>query len=111
MRIRIHRGTEEIGGTCIEVESDGRRIVLDVGLPLDAPGDDHETLLPDVSGFRKSDDSLLGVLLSHPHLDHFGLAKLIRPEVPVYIGRMPTTSSPPPAATSPTVRPSPTLDF
>ena len=34
MRIRIHRGTEEIGGTCIEMESDGRRIVLDVGLPL-----------------------------------------------------------------------------
>ncbi len=26
------------------------------------------------------------MLLSHPHLDHFGLAKLIRPEVPVYIG-------------------------
>ena len=86
MKIRIHRGTEQIGGTCIEVESAGSRIVLDVGLPLDAPGDDHETLLPDVSGFRNADDSLLGVLLSHPHLDHFGLAKLIRPEVPVYIG-------------------------
>ena len=87
MRIRIHRGTEEIGGTCIEVESDGRRIVLDVGLPLDALDDEHEKLLPDISGFRNADHSLLAVLLSHPHLDHFGLAKLIRPEVPVYIGR------------------------
>ena len=87
MKIRIHRGTEEIGGTCIEVESGGSRIVLDVGLPLDAPDDDHQRLLPDVSGFRNADDSLLGVFLSHPHLDHFGLAKLIRPEVPVYIGR------------------------
>lgn len=87
MRIRIHRGTEEIGGTCIEVESEGRRIVLDVGLPLDALDDEHDKLLPDVSGFRNADDGLLAVLFSHPHLDHFGLAKLIRPEVPVYIGR------------------------
>ena len=87
MKIRIHRGTEEIGGTCIEMESEGRRIVLDVGLPLDAPDDDHQTLLPDVSGFRNADDSLLGVFISHPHLDHFGLAQHIKPDVPVYIGR------------------------
>ena len=46
MKIRIHRGTEEIGGTCIEVESDGRRIVLDLGLPLDARDDENEKLLP-----------------------------------------------------------------
>jgi len=35
MRACIHRGTKEIGGTCIELESQGKRIVLDVGLPLD----------------------------------------------------------------------------
>ena len=34
MKIRIHRGTKEIGGTCIEMEAQGRRIALDVGLPL-----------------------------------------------------------------------------
>ena len=39
MRIRIHRGTKEIGGTCIEAEARGKRIALDVGLPLDAPDD------------------------------------------------------------------------
>lgn len=39
MRVRIHRGTREIGGTCIEVEAQGKRIALDVGLPLDAPED------------------------------------------------------------------------
>ena len=37
MRVRIHRGTREIGGTCIEVEAQGKRIALDVGLPLDVP--------------------------------------------------------------------------
>ena len=89
MRLRIHRGTKEIGGTCIEVEAQGRRLALDVGLPLDAPDDidGQERLLPAVSGFRERDDSLLAVVLSHPHMDHYGLAQHIRPEVPVYIGK------------------------
>ena len=90
MRVRIHRGTREIGGTCIEVEAQGKRIALDVGLPLDAPKDAsdgaHETLLPAVSGFREPDDSLLGVVISHPHMDHYGLARYLLPSVPVYIG-------------------------
>ena len=58
----------------------------DVGLPLDAPDEGHESLLPQVPGFRDPDDSLLGVVISHPHLDHYGLARHIRSEVPVYIG-------------------------
>ena len=86
MRLRIHRGAKEIGGTCIEAEAQGKRLVLDVGLPLDAPDDAQETLLPEVPGFRERDDSLLGVMISHAHRDHFGLAAHIRPEVPVWIG-------------------------
>ena len=87
MRLRIHRGTKEIGGTCIEVEAQGKRIALDVGLPLDAPDDGQEELLPEVPGFREPDDSLLGVVISHPHQDHYGLARHIRPEVPIWIGK------------------------
>ena len=88
MKIRIHRGTKEIGGTCIEMEAQGKRIALDVGLPLDAPDDvdAHKSLLPQVPGFREPDESLLGILISHPHMDHYGLARYVRPEVPVYIG-------------------------
>ena len=86
MRICIHRGTREIGGTCIELEAEGKRIALDVGLPLDAPDRGHESLLPAVPGFREPDDSLLGVVISHAHQDHYGLARHIRSDVPVYIG-------------------------
>ena len=88
MRLRIHRGTKEIGGTCIEVEAGGKRLVLDVGLPLDAPDDEaaREGLLPAVPGFRERDDRLLGVVVSHPHMDHYGLPWYLRKEVPVYIG-------------------------
>lgn len=87
MKVCIHRGTQQIGGTCIEIEAEGRRLVLDLGLPLDAEDfDDMESLLPDVPGFKEPDDSLLGVLISHPHQDHYGLTRYIRPEVPVLIG-------------------------
>ncbi len=34
MRVRIHRGAHEVGGTCIELESSASRIVLDVGQRL-----------------------------------------------------------------------------
>ena len=34
MNITIHRGTHEIGGTIIELQSDGTRILLDAGYPL-----------------------------------------------------------------------------
>ena len=72
MKICIHRGTEEIGGTCVELESQGKRLVLDVGLPLDAP--DPETFsLPSIKGFDSPDPNLMGVVISHPHLGHYGL--------------------------------------
>ena len=49
MSVRIHRGAREIGGTCIEVASDGRRIVLDAGMPLTTTPPAN-ALLPDVPG-------------------------------------------------------------
>jgi ribonuclease J len=85
VRIRIHRGTEEVGGACIEVEARGARIVLDVGQPLDAVSG-ADVPLPDVSGFRSLDPSLLGILVSHGHQDHCGLVGRINSRVPVFIG-------------------------
>jgi len=87
LRVRIHRGSHEIGGSCVEVEYRGSRIVLDVGKPLWA-GWDEEVPLPDVPGLADgSDPSLAGVFISHPHLDHFGLIGQVSPRVPVFIGR------------------------
>jgi ribonuclease J len=37
MRVRIHRGAREAGGSCVEIDHDGQRIVLDVARPLDSP--------------------------------------------------------------------------
>jgi len=83
MKVRIHGGAQTIGGNCVEVEHEGSHIVLDVGRPLDADG---EVPLPEVSGFRSHDAGLLGVLISHGHQDHWGLAGQLPDEVPLYMG-------------------------
>ena len=85
MRACIHRGSRQIGGSCVEVESGGMRLLVDLGLPLDAERCDR-SLLPDVSGLDGSDPSLLGILVSHPHLDHFGLLAYADPQIPVGMG-------------------------
>jgi len=87
MNCRIHRGTNEIGATCIELEADGKRIVLDLGLPL-LVADGQEVPLPHVEGLlaAERDPTLLGILVSHPHPDHFGLLPQVADHVPVYIG-------------------------
>jgi ribonuclease J len=68
MRVKILRGAHEVGGNCIEVESSGSRIVLDVGRPLSALRDEFIPL-PDVTGLLEHDSSLLGLLISHGHQD------------------------------------------
>jgi ribonuclease J len=86
MRLRIHRGAHEIGGSCVELEAQGYSILLDLGLPLDAPEPDP-SLLPEIPGLADGSNSkLLGVVISHPHGDHYGLAGLAHSTVPVFIG-------------------------
>jgi ribonuclease J len=87
MRARIHRGASEIGGNCVELEVGAQRLVLDLGRPLDAEAGE-EVDLPAISGLSAPDDgSLLGVVLSHPHKDHFGLVGQVDPSVPIYMGK------------------------
>ena len=80
MKACIHRGAIQIGGSCVELKADDSRIVIDLGLPLDADHGDP-SLLPPID-----QDSLDGVVISHPHLDHFGLLHHIPPHVPVAMG-------------------------
>ena len=67
--VTVHRGTAEIGGSCIEIRSaSGQRLILDAGRPLDAPREAID-LLPkslDLTGDAT-------VLICHPHQDHWGL--------------------------------------
>jgi len=71
VRLTIHRSAHEIGGNCIELAtSDGHRIMLDAGRPLDAPEGVRTGLIPPTLDTTIPMDA---VLLSHPHQDHYGL--------------------------------------
>jgi ribonuclease J len=85
MRVCIHRGSKQIGGSCVELEASGQRIVLDLGLPLDAESNDR-THLPALQGIDGGDPSLLGILISHPHLDHYGLLAHVSSNIKVGLG-------------------------
>lgn len=78
MQVTIHKGSHEIGGTCIQVSSGDTTILLDVGLPLS----------PNSQPVDISCLAVDAVLVSHPHQDHFGLMASLRPSTPVYIGRL-----------------------
>ena len=85
MRVCIHRGAHEIGGSCVELESHGKRLLIDLGMPLDAEANTPD-LLPAVQGIREPSDDLLGVVISHTHMDHYLLLAHARPDLPVAMG-------------------------
>ena len=85
MRACIHRGSKQIGGSCVEVESGDQRLLVDLGLPLDAEGDGSQ-YLPQIQGLNEKDPSLLAILVSHPHQDHFGLLAYVSQEIPTGMG-------------------------
>lgn len=73
----------------MEISSGASIILVDLGLPLDYDGENTiESCLPNSVQrlFHQSGKSIDGVLLSHPHLDHYGLAGTIPPGIPVYCG-------------------------
>jgi len=103
MNFIIHRGTQEIGGTCVEVSTDKTRILLDFGIPLvDKNGhefnftkhQDHsidqlvkDGILPDVKGlYKEGSIPIDGVVISHAHQDHYGLINFINPKVEFFMG-------------------------
>lgn len=103
MKLKIHRGTKEIGGSCVEVWTDTTRILVDCGMPLVAQDghqfeiDKYKTLntaelikegiLPDVAGLYGDGSVIDGIILSHAHLDHYGLFDFLNPEIKIYLGQ------------------------
>ena len=84
MILTIHRGTHEIGGSCVEICTDKAKILIDLGMPLDY--DKHTTeeqtqIRSDAAEWCKGVDALF---LSHAHADHYGFLDLLTQDTPIY---------------------------
>jgi len=104
MHFKIHRGTQEIGGSCVEIWTENTRIVLDIGMPLvEKDGTEFDfnkyrnntvgdligkKVLPNIKGFYKNSNKLIdGVLISHSHIDHYGFSNFLHPDIQYYLGQ------------------------
>ena len=99
----IHRGTKEIGGNCIEVSTNSTRVLFDFGMPL-VEADKSEfnfnkykslsvdelikkKILPNMDGLYPNDKNPIdAIIISHPHMDHYGFMGFVSDKIPVYIG-------------------------
>ena len=76
MRLTIHRGANQVGGICIEIACGETTIIIDAGLPLDYDSQQPvESVLPQplFDDLQKGKKKVDAVLLSHAHMDHYGL--------------------------------------
>lgn len=103
MHLTIHRGTNEIGGSCVELTTDTTRLLIDFGMPIvSSTGGDFDSsvlknksinelielsILPNIDGLYHGNESVNAVLLSHSHIDHYGLLNHINEDIPVYLGK------------------------
>ena len=99
--VTVHRGSNEIGGNCVEIATTKSRLILDVGMPLSEMMDNSDSrrrkpdrddlirrgVIKPIPGLFSLGPKIDGILLSHAHGDHFGLIEYTRPEIPVYLSR------------------------
>ena len=86
MRFRIHRGADEIGGSCVEIETNDKTILVDLGLPLTAKVPSID-LMPPVQDLNTGGSAApLGIVISHSHGDHIGLLGHAHESIPVHMG-------------------------
>jgi len=76
LKLTLHNGADEIGGSCVELFADNTKIVLDAGTPLSKNG------VPAKLNKIKPD----AIIISHPHMDHYGLIENDKSEAEIYIG-------------------------
>jgi len=102
MDFKIHRGTKEIGGSCVEVWTELTRLVVDFGMPLVNPDKTqfnsreikntsarvliNKGILPNIQSlYDKSKNTAL--ILSHAHQDHYGLINYLHEDCKIYLGK------------------------
>ncbi len=85
MKLRIYRGTHQIGGIAAEISTDKTRIIIDMGDELSLDPDFKSAPL-EIPGVTDDNGSCDAVLFTHYHGDHVGQMNRIRKDIPLYAG-------------------------
>ena len=70
MKIIFHGAAREVGKSCIEIQSNGKRYIMDAGIKFIQHGVEYPKFLDKIH-------QLDGVFLSHAHLDHSGALPML----------------------------------
>ena len=88
MKIKVHRGHDQIGGCITEISTDTSRIFIDFGQNLPGNGEpttpeEDETLVKKI--FAQNKKQYEAVFYTHGHEDHVGLFEYIPEDVSQYM--------------------------
>lgn len=70
MKIIFHGAAREVGKSCIEVQTEGKRYIMDAGIKFSSQGALYPQFLDKIY-------DLDGVFISHAHLDHSGALPML----------------------------------
>lgn len=87
MKITIHRGTHQIGGSAIEISTKSTRIILDFGNELSLD-EKYTSINLDINGVTRGIPDCDGIVISHYHMDHLGQLTSALLEIPLYMGEL-----------------------
>lgn len=85
MKLRILKGTNQIGGCITEIVSDkGTKIIIDLG--EDLPDDNvSKCENPNIDGLTIGEKKYDAVFITHSHGDHIGLINYVLDDIDVYV--------------------------
>lgn len=104
MQLIVHRGTQEIGGSCVELKTQKTRVLIDFGMPLvNAKKEKFDSkiligksieelkelnILPNIKGLYNNEEKAIdAILISHSHMDHYGLLNYVHRDIPIYMSK------------------------
>lgn len=84
LKVKILKGTNQIGGCITQIESKQARIIIDFGEDLESK-EKNTNEVPKIDGLTYGTPKYDAVFITHSHADHIGLINYILPQIPIYV--------------------------